>query len=631
MADPTLKIIVDHVYFSPTGRGTGTGRAKINASIIDDGGTTTAFGDPAKVYNYNADHRASCKWSKKVNVKGKNSLTLKVEVKDTGGTVLATFTHTMRPVWHTFRHKVLQTNNANLVFGVLPEGIKQRTASPYAISTSRNASGAVEYTTVAGSSNSFRFEVCPVHPVPDDMQLPRRPVTISQALFLSMLPPWRSGLSSDIRQNDPINVLPNPTVIPILKAPPGKKKKRSARALDYAATANRRNCARLECTFYFPITEKFSDNDKRLEWKKISGAGEVKFYPYEGRGKKNAAHKGMKVMAYGTTAGEIVLGVYFNGTLVTRYRALVQPVKKLLCRFNIFNGPRGPAGDRKRFTPISGPEHVYKHREIANRFLNQMGVVLYPDTNKTTTWANGRTVTKTKRAGIFRISVQGPETRNVSDNDSETLIRYNSRAGVLNFFYIKSHTSPTTGGAAVYWPDSKLGHPAGYVNDSGSPSSSWISPSGLKPDNAAATVKIRYIRGWPPPAAPAAYAKLYGMFITNAMGAKPNGADAIGYGNAIAHEVGHMLNLGHRVETITDATLRGQWNAGTLGPAAGAKGRIPALVQGGGKLGANDGTWCDELWHPRQENMMRWINFPYINQNFDILQSLVVRNSPLLS
>ena len=104
----------------------------------------------------------------------------------------------------------------------------------------------------------------------------------------------------------------------------------------------------------------------------------------------------------------------------------------------------------------------------------------------------------------------------------------------------------------------------------------------------------------------------------------------MGYGVAIAHEVGHMLNLGHRVETISDATLRGQWNAGTLRPAPGAKGEIPQLKQGAGNLGANDGLWCDELWHPRLENVMRWLAEPYFNQTFDILQAKAVRNSPLV-
>jgi hypothetical protein len=139
---------------------------------------------------------------------------------------------------------------------------------------------------------------------------------------------------------------------------------------------------------------------------------------------------------------------------------------------------------------------------------------------------------------------------------------------------------------------------------------------------------MRYIRGWP--STDPATLNVFGMFITAAMGADPGGVDALNYGYAVAHEVGHMVNLGHRVEQITTVALENQWNAGTLNPADNAGGRIPQLRQGQGNLGADDGTWCDELWYPRLQNVMRWLAEGYMNQSFDILQARVVRQSPLL-
>jgi hypothetical protein len=120
--------------------------------------------------------------------------------------------------------------------------------------------------------------------------------------------------------------------------------------------------------------------------------------------------------------------------------------------------------------------------------------------------------------------------------------------------------------------------------------------------------------------------ELFGMLITNTCGNKPGGRDAIEYANAIAHEVGHMLSLGHRVEEITDATLAAQWNAGTLKPGPG--GTIATLTSA--NLGGASGAYYDGLWHPRRQNVMNWLLSANVGQDFDILQAKAVRESKLL-
>jgi hypothetical protein len=71
----------------------------------------------------------------------------------------------------------------------------------------------------------------------------------------------------------------------------------------------------------------------------------------------------------------------------------------------------------------------------------------------------------------------------------------------------------------------------------------------------------------------------------------------------MAHELGHILNLGHRVEQADPTTATG--------------------------LSAN-GIFFDGLTHPPQENIMFWAGVQAICQDFDIIQARAVRQSPLL-
>ena len=343
MTDPIIRIIIEHVYFTFRGRAVGTGQGTI-AATVNDGTTTTAIGNAAQVFNYRADRLVRCNWSADINLRGVNSLRVRVDCADSASTRLSRFEYRLRPEWRIFEHEILSTDNAHLIWSVRPvANIRQRGPNPYTVAASRSHSGSVRYTTVSGRSSQFRMEICPVRPVPPDNQLPPRPV------ITRFLPSWRNGLGTDVRATDPINVLPNPAVIPLLDPPAGEGGDAlTDQQQDLANNANQRNSARLHCSFYWPVYERFTDNDRRLEWRKISGAGDVRFIKYRASDPNGTENRGLRVMVYGTTQGEVVLGVHFNNTVVARFRSMVRSVKQMACRFNILNGPAGPAGDRMR-------------------------------------------------------------------------------------------------------------------------------------------------------------------------------------------------------------------------------------------------------------------------------------------
>jgi hypothetical protein len=383
-----------------------------------------------------------------------------------------------------------------------------------------------------------------------------------------------------ITPTDPINIVPNPSVIPILTAPGG-----GAPAAGAPPVADASNAARIEVTFYRPNTLAFTPNDTRLEWtaRPIAG-GAVSFL--------GPAH-GLNVMVYGTAAGEVALEVRFRGELMATFRALVMRVKQIACRFNILNGPN--ATSRPRATPAN----VLDHLNIANRFLRQIALELVLDTNATRT--HGAIATGTP--GIFRIAVSKGTTWHIdSDVVSVKATLLNHRLNVMNFAYIHSERRPLIGGAATDFPASNVAAVAGArprVTDNGSPSTSWIRPSGVLPDGAAGPINMNLIRAIQRPGHP----RLFAMFLCDNIGDPAVLADQRLYAKTICHELGHILNLGHRVEG-PDATT------------------VTRLV--------SNGIFFDGLTHPPTQNIMFWQAIQDICQDFDIIQARAVHQSPLV-
>jgi hypothetical protein len=390
------------------------------------------------------------------------------------------------------------------------------------------------------------------------------------------------------------NIIPNPSVIPILAA----------------ADANVRTAAKIELTYIRPGNMNFTPNDARLQWSAtaVAGGAAVQFV---------GAAQGTRVFVYGTTAGEIRLDVKFHGALLGSYRAVVRAIKQLPCRFNILNGPSAAS------QPRATPQDVLNHVGVANCFLRQIGLELVRDTNHSRT--NGATLVRDGTGniidGIFRIRVAAGWTRNVSIAGGDRACRLNYRrapAGqlpVLNFAYIHSDSAGNLG-AGSYFPDSKIAVPPGSppgtrptITDNGTPSSSWIRPGtppgstagcGVPPDTAAGNVTMTLIAR----RRPTNHARMFGMFVTDGNGNPASAAAHLTYAGTIAHELGHMLNLGHRVE----------------GPAA-----PPAvgLVAGG--------IFFDGLVYPPTENVMHFNAGSNLAQDFDILQAKAVWQSPLVN
>lgn len=448
---------------------------------------------------------------------------------------------------------------------------------PDTVFATRAHRGGVTYTTVSGRVRLSRIEICPVLPLPPTPTLPPRPVfpaTAARGLR------FRRGVA--LTTGSPLNSVQNPSCIPILAD----------------ADANENNTARLKVTYYRPNILRFTRDDTRLEWS-AAPANRVRFL--------NNNNHGLSVKVYGrgTSASpdiDVTFTLKFQGEECAKFRAVLGPVKKITCRFNIFNGPRGPRGDRGRYQPRATPADVLHHMNMANVFLYQTGIQMQLDTNTTLNRrrpGGGRrlSVTTTDTTGIYRIRVPRNATRNVPDN--HPWVRANYRANVMNFCYMKSDAGGNLG-SAFKWPAhpgaataTSASHGRWNFTENGTPSTSWIQPSGNPPDSAATTKTMKVIGEGNFGALPA---DLSGMSIFD--GNDPSSAAGrVEFAGTIAHEIGHMLCLGHRIE---DASIAGQW-------------------------------YDDELTFPPRQNLMHFNASSATAQDFDIAQTKVMRTCSLVT
>jgi hypothetical protein len=93
------------------------------------------------------------------------------------------------------------------------------------------------------------------------------------------------------------------------------------------------------------------------------------------------------------------------------------------------------------------------------------------------------------------------------------------------------------------------------------------------------------------------------MFLCDTIGDPSSAAGQQLYAKSLVHELGHILNLGHRVEQPDATTPTG--------------------------LSAN-GVFFDGLTHPPQENIMFWAGVQPICQDLDIIQARAAHQSPLV-
>jgi hypothetical protein len=485
--------------------------------------------------------------SHKVDVRGKTEVKMSFRGIDEdlfSDDELGSVAHTFRPPWKqgVYRQKTkFFILTYEMVLGVRGSFTHH---PPDAVFSARQAAGLTDAMTVSGHRRVLRAEIHPVVPLPT-AGLPPRPVMPAgtPAAHTYTAP-------TAITPASPINAIPNPAVIPILTA----------------ATASASTAARIQLSYVQPGNWTFSGADT-VEWKAktLSGAPGITFVgPAEGK----------QVLVYGTGTGEALLEVYLRDAVVASYRALVDKVRQIPCRFNILNGSTANA------RPRSTPADVQAHVAIANRFLRQLALELVLDTNPTAT--NGAVATAIP--GIFTISVANGITRNTNGNKA---VRLNHRAAarVLNFAYIRSDAGSNLG-VAMFFPASNAG---ATFTDSGTPSTSWIAPTGVPPDGAAGAVTMRLIGAFNHATIP----NLTAMYVTDTNGNPTSAAAQMTYAGTIAHEVCHLLNLNHRVDSATSPF--------------------------------NDG-----LNYPPNENVMHWNNPTSIAQDFDIIQAKAVRQSPMV-
>ncbi len=172
------------------------------------------------------------------------------------------------------------------------------------------------------------------------------------------------------------------------------------------------------------------------------------------------------------------------------------------------------------------------------------------------------------QAGHFDVEVDDINlTFNASSPNSRDAIRINARNEIVSFAYIESQPGTKTLATALlcpqnHAPQARVDPPRAYtkasytLGDKGIPSSSLISKTGIPPDVPVDEVKMIVLfpdvtwQGASP--ANRDINLLWGVIVPTSSIDNSAGAGAsqdkirLAYGNTLAHELGHVLGLGHR-------------------------------------------------------------------------------------
>lgn len=364
------------------------------------------------------------------------------------------------------------------------------------------------------------------------------------------------------------NVIWNPAVIPIM--PRG-------------TTLDATNCSRFKVTYYRPDTLNLLEaGDDRLEWRvQPLTNGEATFFgPVNGR----------VCSLHGVREGEVMLELRYRGAVVTVYRALVAPLISIPSRMTILHvaatDPAYTNAADAAMRPNVTPAMVAGHLTLANKYWWQAGISLYRSRSTTigrlpagVTAAN---IAATAYRGVFIAQVPAALTINIGGNEGD-VGSLNAIDLVANFTYGISTADGTTLGEACL----RETQGRATINDSGTPSTSWARPSGVPPDSSAGTQTMNLRQNGVYNATLGGVHNLYAMYLRNH-------ASRFEYVNTLAHELGHILNLGHRGGTAA----------------------TPPAVD-------------DGLHWPQEENIMHANNPSTIAQDIDIIQAKAARASKL--
>jgi hypothetical protein len=451
------------------------------------------------------------------------------------------------------------------------------------ITTILTAPGGGNYNTIHDGMQSRVVHICPVIPVPWATGIPAVPRSLAS---LSASDPEALHIGAETGR---LNALVNPAVIPVL---------------DPSQTWFDSRVARIRITQFRPRNLDL----RKLVWK--AATDNIRFFD-GGAGKTEV--KGVdsrEVKAYGVPRGNNdamgTIEVRWDEPgqpLLAVYRAWVGRARYLHYRANIIKcGSRAIGG-----VPVQNPTVTVA--KVRNRLafnailLWQVGIRLVPDPDETC--YNGAA---SKGNGIFEVSLRANQTFNMNPDASDanyypTIL--NQREGIINICYIHSHSGGNPSGLAR----DRMRSPASTTEtQGGSPSTSWVFPTGVYPDGGGRTVRMMTMG--PSTRRPDTQQSLAGdgdlahvCGLTIADWAA-NIADA----NTEAHEIGHVLGLHHRGSGGYEDTT-------VMGESVDKVNHLAGPYSGKG--------------HPWDENIMSYSSYDRA-QDFDLIQAKVVRKHPLL-
>lgn len=368
-----------------------------------------------------------------------------------------------------------------------------------------------DFTVIDGSAIPPRVEVHPVVPPPQPDQLPPRPprkagMAVGQDTSFAAAIPLTGSVA--------LNALPNPSLIPILKPSDA----------DFAS-----HVSRLAVTY----TQPKDIDHRKITWHVKKGP--VAFH---------GGSTGLSVLAYATSNSQSLVEIELrwggaSGPVLCLFRAFVGYIKRIPYRANIICGTT--------LKPQVTHADVTRHVKDANVLLFQSGLLLVPDRDAR---AFDGAIPSAANPGVFVTNTPDSMTVRIPSEGAPEAMRLNWNPGTMNLMYICSFDKGGAAGVATDRP----GLAGGSVEVGGTPSSSWVYPTGVRPDDDAKTVTmvsmdasdlrsgaddVNYVkaRGL----SEDSLSRMWGVTLPD----YTNPADP-DWGQTVAHEVGHVLGLRHR-------------------------------------------------------------------------------------
>lgn len=330
-----------------------------------------------------------------------------------------------------------------------------------------------------------------------------------------------------------------------------------------------------------------TDDDDRIAWWIVGGHGD-----YPGKAafmNDEKAKRGLEIQVHGTARGDVLIQPYSGGFGFGMLRVHAIENHRVKFRVNriLFKGNPAATPPVPARLPTASIDDAKRHIALVNIYMRQAAIELVPDDSAEVASNAGndkvgqasldpRVVTVTKVAnGFFDVEVDRANlVFATTANRAREAIRINCRNEVMSFAYV--HSRDTGGSLATallcpvnHAPKARKSPPRAYstasytLEDKGVPSSSLIPKTGLPGSTPVDPVKMIVLfpdvswQGGSP--ATRDVNLLWGVIVPTQSidNSAPAGGTArdLAYGNTLAHELGHVLGLGHRGSTgdpVTD-------------------------------------------------------------------------------